>query len=200
MFCINCGKELNEGVAFCIHCGYKQEREPERAAQQEQKYTYTQNMEMKSSKKKFEPEKLLKNISVYDIGIIGFYGAVILKWVFIFIMNFRYMWDTVSYNPIIAKILFLAFYVVLFLLPAAVCGGGIWFTIKKNYRYMISLALAGIGFVLKIGSFIVRLIPWNSFLYSGGIAISIFGSAGLYLIVMGLLCTIFLYAKNTSSI
>ena len=24
MFCVNCGKQLNEGAAFCSHCGAKQ--------------------------------------------------------------------------------------------------------------------------------------------------------------------------------
>lgn len=192
MYCINCGKQIKDGSRFCKYCGSGQtEGTPVDSG-------YTRNSWDNPAIK--QSQIMTGNFTAIDLGIVILYIILGIRWIAAFFGNIKNTWNVFGFMEADMRLLLMLVYILPFAIFLLIGAIGILNVRNQEYHVSIAVILAIVGLIMKIGAAIfdsysimnkVKLVAYQVF--------SVYGSIGIFTIIVCVVIAILLHAKMTGS-
>ena len=192
MFCTSCGREIKDGAKFCVYCGSSQMAGGENLRYKQSEKTTAGNIT--NTAKGF-----MEGMTVLDLAIVFIYIVIIARWFGVFVSKLKYTWEVFEYVESDLRLLLIVLFFIPFGIVFLLSLVGIRSAKIKEYHISISVIIAIFALVVKVAAFFLRNAAWGSYLYTGYIVLMLYGSIGVFTIIMCVLNGILLYTKANSN-
>lgn len=192
MYCINCGKQIENESKFCKYCGSTQNM-GYMGNKKSDCHSWDNNMTTESS------ARFKYNFSALDICIGILYIILVIRWIITLLENIKETWNIFDFVEPDMRLLLLIVYMLPFAIAILLCIVGFYNVKNQEYHISLGILLALFGFFMKIGTAIIDRFSANTLDIVAYQIFSVYGSIGIFTIILSVMITIILYSKASSN-